>query len=635
MRRLDMIEGSPAIYTSTIDYFRGVDMTDAPINVAVGRAFNAPNMIRDVPGKVRKRMGYEIVRTYEGRINGLHEFDGHMIVHAGIHLYSGTDVITDGNGIQTQLPNERSTAYRLGNKLMILTGREMFAYWEDDGVPHVASAKSMATVPQVTVGRHPDGTGGDSLGQINMLTPKYTDSFLSDADAVNFQLSFYPVDGDVTAEKIDDKGEWHDITSTIASIDRATGVVKFKTAPGAPPVSGEDNVRIHAASESINGADKVDKCRFGIVSGMNGAYDRLFISGNPDLPNTDFFSNSGDPLYFGDWNYGEIGKEGSPITGYSIVEGQLATHKKADDNDRNCYLRTGEVKWDTDLENNNDIVDLMTVKFPITGIIQGKGCIAPYSMGYVTEPLYLTSEGVYATTPYEYNARLYAQRRSFYLDGALLKEEALEDAVACVYKDFYLLALNGNVYILDILQRDSSNVTRGSMYQYEGYFWTGIPVRVWYTDDRLWFGDEQGNLCRFFDDKYNSGSYADNGVAYQARWDFMHTGTSFHLDKTLMWFAINMDSTPNASIELYARKSTDPNYSRLVIEGNVSFFSYESLIYSKWVYGGGDQPKTIGKKVRVKRYDSCILSLRNDELHEGIFLYAITLQFAEGEKYKL
>ncbi len=629
-RLLSSLNGSPPIYTTTIDYFRGVDVTSAPINVAIGRSFNAPNMIRDVPGKVRKRMGYELIASYNGRVNGMFSFDGHQVFHIGTKLYSdGTEVLTEG-GDSVTLPDARSTAYRLGNKLTILTGDGIFTYWEDGSNRYVDEACNLATIPQVTVGRAPDGVGGDSLGQINLLTPKYMDSFLSDGTTKDYQMSFYPIGNTVKVEEIDNDGVWHEVTSGF-TVNTSTGVISFTTAPSVPPVSGEDNVRITAEAESISGYDKIKKCRFGIVSGVRSAYDRLFISGNPDLPNTDWFSNSADPLYFGDWNYGEIGKEGSAITGYSIVEGKLATHKENDDDGRNCYIREGEIDFDED----TDIVDLMTVKFPITQTIQGKGCIAPYSMGYLGEPLYLTAEGVYATTPYEFNARLYAQRRSFYLDGQLLKESDLQNAISCVWKDFYLLAINGTVYILDVLQRDSSDVARGSQYQYEGYIWTGIPVRCWYTDDDLWFGDEEGHIFRFYNDKYSSKSYSDNGNPIVAQWDFMHIGSNFYLDKTLMWFALNLDNTPSATINLWAKRSTDPNWQSLAIDSNLSFFSYQDLIYSALSYGGSGDPKTVGKRVRVKRYDSCQLSLRNGNEGEGIFLYAITLQFAEGQKYKL
>lgn len=47
-----------------IDNFYGIDYTNDPGNVDSTRSPNAPNMIRDVPGKVRKCMGYHTVHTF-------------------------------------------------------------------------------------------------------------------------------------------------------------------------------------------------------------------------------------------------------------------------------------------------------------------------------------------------------------------------------------------------------------------------------------------------------------------------------------------------------------------------------------------------------------------------------------------
>lgn len=45
----------------SVSEFRGVDLYNSPTNVSPSRSPSAPNMIRDVPGKVRKRMGYHTV----------------------------------------------------------------------------------------------------------------------------------------------------------------------------------------------------------------------------------------------------------------------------------------------------------------------------------------------------------------------------------------------------------------------------------------------------------------------------------------------------------------------------------------------------------------------------------------------
>ena len=69
---------SPAKSILTIDNFQGVDFTNSPANIDTSKSPNAVNMIRDVPGKVRKCMGYKTIKTYTDNnddpleINGFH-----------------------------------------------------------------------------------------------------------------------------------------------------------------------------------------------------------------------------------------------------------------------------------------------------------------------------------------------------------------------------------------------------------------------------------------------------------------------------------------------------------------------------------------------------------------------------------
>lgn len=59
-------------------------------------------MIRDVPGKVRKRMGWRTVLTLPGRINGCWTWrDGSVLLHAGDALYRLTRQTGDGKETPT------------------------------------------------------------------------------------------------------------------------------------------------------------------------------------------------------------------------------------------------------------------------------------------------------------------------------------------------------------------------------------------------------------------------------------------------------------------------------------------------------------------------------------------------------
>ena len=62
------VPSSPARSVIKVETFKGVDLNSSPSNVEHYRSPNAPNMMRDVPGKVRKRQGYEKIKEYTGRL---------------------------------------------------------------------------------------------------------------------------------------------------------------------------------------------------------------------------------------------------------------------------------------------------------------------------------------------------------------------------------------------------------------------------------------------------------------------------------------------------------------------------------------------------------------------------------------
>ena len=92
----------------------------------------------------------------------------------------------------------------------------------------------------------------------------------------------------VKVEVLNSSGVWIEKTlTTDYTVDRTNGIINFTSAPGVSPVTGEDNVRITAYRTVSGYADRIKKCTTGILYGVNGAMDRLFLTGNPDYPNQD------------------------------------------------------------------------------------------------------------------------------------------------------------------------------------------------------------------------------------------------------------------------------------------------------------------------------------------------------------
>ena len=65
----------------------GTDLSHSASDVALQRSPDCPNMMRSVPGKVRKRMGYYSAGVYDGRINGRYRIGESEVIHAGTKLY--------------------------------------------------------------------------------------------------------------------------------------------------------------------------------------------------------------------------------------------------------------------------------------------------------------------------------------------------------------------------------------------------------------------------------------------------------------------------------------------------------------------------------------------------------------------
>lgn len=86
---------------------------------------------------------------------------------------------------------------------------------------------------------------------------------------------------DETAVKVQvlkSDGTWNDLSeNTDFTLDRAKGTVTMKTAPGASPSIGEDNVVIEFGYVSKSGRERINGCEFGMLYGVDGEANRLFV----------------------------------------------------------------------------------------------------------------------------------------------------------------------------------------------------------------------------------------------------------------------------------------------------------------------------------------------------------------------
>lgn len=604
-----------------IDEFFGVDYTTDPGIVDISKSPNAPNMIRDTPGKVRKCMGYFLRAKFSGKINGYHKRkqDSVGLVHAGPNLYKMPESAENTPvSVYSGMKDAKSHSWQFGDILYIIDGKQLVS-WNGTSVKKVEGK-----VPTLTISKSPNG-GGKDYDALNLIQPKFTELFLGTKDDKDYHLSFSGLDGtEVTVKILDSSGNWvSKKEGTDFTVNRASGVVTFNVAPGESPVTGEDNVSITAARTVSGYADKINKCTIGTLFGVNGAADRLFLSGNPDNINYDWYSGQNDPTYFPDVGYSVVGTPKSAIMGYAILNNYLATFKDENEPDRNVVIRSG------------DLVDNEPA-FPIRNTMQGPGAIAKDSFAYLgTEPVFLTRLGIYAITPSDINGERYSQDRSYYINGALLKEDGLENACCAVHDDMYWLCVNGTAYILDGQQSLGTNKNEPySTRQYACFYRTNIPATyMWEEDGVLYFGDKTGRLLQFFTDKNSIESYTDCGEPVKAVWetpDF--SGKRFYKNKTFRYLALQLSPSVSTSISVYAQKRGIWYFIR---KDNKSarYFSYSNISYSRFSYSNDKTSKTLSTKIRLRRLDKARFRFENDS-PEPFGLMRIAIEYVESSNYR-
>ena len=624
------VPASPAKSILTIDNFLGVDFTNSAAAVEETKSPSAVNMIRDVPGKVRKCMGYETLETYEEkeeplRINGYYTLRGdeYGLIHAGTNIYRNHVLL------YSDAADARSKAWQFEDRLYIVDGKKMLVYYketkDDETTYHVEKVEDNAYTPTLTISKDPEG-GGQSYEDLNLLTPAFTELFLGKPAIKDYCMSFENLDKTPPiVEVMDANGDFQPKTlGTDYTVDYSTGIISFINAPGESHLTGEDNVKITAYRTVEGYSDRINHCTIGTLFGVNGALDRLFLSGNPDYINYDWYSGQYDPTYFTDTSYSLLGSSSSAVVGYSIISNYLAAHKDYMERDQNIILREG------------DLVE-SEPSFRIINTLQGAGAIAPFSFAYLaTEPLFLTREGVFAVTAQDITGEKYAQNRSYFLDGKLLDEPNLEDSFGFVYKDMYWLCVNNVAYILDGLQPIHTDKSKPyATRQYVGFYRDNLPARImWEQDGRLFFGTSDGRICRFFNDKYALESYNDDGEPIVASWETPDIdGKLFYKNKTLRYIALRLDSALATSVNIWVMNR---GIWQFAMTDNTSgrYLSFSHLVFSKLSFSGDKTQHTFSTKVKVKKVDKFRLRVTNDSLNEPFGLFNIAFEYIESGNYK-
>ena len=608
---------SVKVNTTTYGKFKGADFSTDPSQVDESRSPWPLNLIADEGGFPEKRLGWRTLKTFSGQINGIYtltaEQETYLFIHHGQIISRYDTVSGEVTDLKEGIADHKSVAFVMNGGLYILTGSEYLVITVNDGVPSCANVSDNAYLPRTVISRSPNG-GGVTFEPVNLIGTKRQNDFLADGSAKVYQLDSENIDAVISVEV-----NGAAVTSGY-TVDTAKGTVTFTTAPTKPEsaggVAGADNVKI-VYSKAVEGyADRINKCTICAQYGK-GSFDRVFFSGNPEQKNIDWHCGYNDPTYIPDTSYAVVGSEETAIMGYLRVGSQLVVVKEDNQQDSTVFIRSVEI----DDEGN--------ATFPLQQGIQSIGAVSKYCFASLRDdPLFLSRYGVNAIVTNNITLERTVKRRSGLVDPRLTAESGLEEAVSCVWGDWFVIAVNGNCYVADSKQQ-SYKGSIADNFMYEWYYWNNIPARVLFEyDNTLYFGTADGKLCRFNDDIENMTKFSDDGEAITAEWatkadddgDFMRY-------KTMPRRGSGVMCKPYLSSSVKVIIRTEKDFGVQIKNNPMSIFTFDDLDFSVFSFNTFDTPQLVPFNYKARKYKTMQIIVRNDGNNQGFGVYQIQKRY--------
>ena len=511
-----------------INDFKGVDLSSSPLQIHCSRASFASNLIND-NGVNHKRPGWRQELNFAGKqINGIYEYknDGHevRIVYAGKTFYEvkdGTAALIDFQEDENfRLQDQKVQFFRQRGRVYIIGCGDYLVYgtWDEGETYEIRRVYNDEDtyVPTTTVNREAciyDAYGANYYNpgyikdDINLLTSKRKNTFIGIDASYESQALFRT---DVPYSKLlSVKVEYlsggsiltKEVKNQVYELDTVDGKAGFLLHEDSSPPGDVPYANVTVTFEVSNIYTDIPKCSIGTTFGAYGRSDRLFLSGNSEMKNVDFYSGFEDFTYFSANSRTEMGSDDAEITGYlRLSDSTLATFKEGFGNEPTVYYRKA-----TEVDDNGaDAIAFTRFEGSV-----GEACINPYCVANLAgDELMLSENGLYGIVIPENlnNNDRYFRERSRHINADLRRRE-LKNATAIVYKNRYYLAVDGVCYIADPRFKNYlSNDIDGS-FNYEWWYWENIPARVFaIIGGELYFGTADGKIC-VFDDKFTDRTY--------------------------------------------------------------------------------------------------------------------------------
>ncbi|WP_050613334.1 hypothetical protein [Bacillus testis] len=584
-----------------IEPFKGMNVGVTPTQIDQSQSPEMLNMNIDERGALNKRTGYERVfptSLGSGPVNGLYEFvktDGTAIflMAHGTKLYKQS-----GNNqpivIYDKLANNRVDFFTMNDKCYVLDGKDLLQY---DGTNFLPIDPY---IPTMFISKDPTG-GGTFHEDFNLLGTDFRESFSGNGEDKRFFLSQKGLVSEYIRVQVDGKN----IPDTGAfNYNPGQGFIDFNTAPP----KGTNNVIITARKPATDMPNKIKKCRFHTFFG--GANDsRVFLAGNPDMPDVMFRSGLYDVTY---WPENGFYKSKEKIMGFAKQYDSLIVE------------RTGgkhQVTYQIDSDGYPT--------FPSKPLNDTIGTMAGQSIQIVeNNPVSLSKDGVFMLTSSTVRDERNVSHISANIDDRLLKEPNLDRAVSVDFDKKYWLALNGNVYMFDYAQRSETNPYG------EWFIYDNIPASCFLElNGQLYFGSSKEGLLYRFKKHSDPRPYNDDGQAIKAVWKSKYfTFGADERKKMISKVFYSLKPMGRGGADIYYR--SDKKTSNLLKSTKIGVLDFNNIDFRNFSFVFASFPAEKAIKVKAKKVTHFQLIFENNYLDEGLGILSLGIKYSYQSEVK-
>lgn len=426
--------------------FRGVDFRGDEINIVRSPdSLNVWNNYKKT-SSIETRPGMELLSSFDDTVYGLFFYKDLMIVHSGTKLYKVTpnSKTTLFSGVRKAV----SDAFIFNDIWYFKDGKNFIQY---DGI-EVKDIEGY--VPTTSIGRT-KSSGGEIHEDINMISDYRINTLVGVNDYCSYSLDTTGIDEDFEpVVTIDGKVIPRQRRVGVNTLDNwiinyTTGKLTITSEVNkAPATDGQDNVSIKFKKKVDGARDKIYNCTL-----LQVFDNRVFVSGNPDYPNTIWHCSLNDPTYWSDLDYYREGVDRAQIKGIVAGNNALWVFREPSDANTSVFYHTPTV--DTDYGKI----------YPSVHSSITTGCVAK-AVNFNDDIIFFSERGMEGISGDVTTEQVIAHRSSL-VDRKMIAESGYTNMILEEWEGYLLIIIGNKIYLAD----SRSAFTNEDHIEYEFFYW--------------------------------------------------------------------------------------------------------------------------------------------------------------------